>query len=107
MVPSSVLWRLSLFPLAIVILRVAALYDTKWVGRALWTLSGLLYIITITLAMISLKGFYSEFVPTGIGEIVPPMTRQMNLCTSRCPGCAYRSISPPHSMGPLLSSLSR
>ena len=89
MVPSYVLRGLSLFLLAVLILRVAALYDTtKWVGRLLWILSGLIYIIVIVLAMISVKEVSSKFIPAGIGEMLSPTSPQIKLCTNRCPGCA-------------------
>ena len=104
MVSSSDLRRLSLFLLAILILRVAALYDTtKWVGRFLWALSGLLYIITLALAVTLIKAFYSKSTPAGIEETLSPTSPQIKLCTNRCPGCAYCPILPSHPMGPLLS----
>jgi hypothetical protein len=66
--PGSALRGLSLFLLAILVLRVAALYDeTKWVGRCLWTLSGALYITTICIAVVNIFPLYSEYIPTGTG----------------------------------------
>src|SRR5258707_1224071 len=50
--------------LAIVILRVSVLYEgTKWVGNGLWILSTIVYAITITLAVITIKSLYSQFFP--------------------------------------------
>src|SRR5258706_7085045 len=69
MLPCSDLLGLSLSLLAIIILRVSALYDkTKWVGRCLWILSGLLYIITITFAALIMKSSYGECIFAGIVE---------------------------------------
>ena len=67
--PGSDLLGLSLSLLAILILRVAALYDkTKWVGRCLWILAGLLNITTIALVVITVKSFYSECMFAGVGK---------------------------------------
>ena len=65
--PSADPLGLSLFLLAILILRVAALYDKiKWVGRCLWILTGLLYIITMALAAVAVRSFYGECIFAGI-----------------------------------------
>ena len=93
MLPCSDLLGLSLSLLAILILRVAALYgETKWVGRSLWILSGLLYAITVGFAVNIIKVSYGECIFAGIGETLCPMYPQRNLCTSHCLGCAYRSM---------------
>ena len=66
--PSPILRGLS-FPPAILILRVAALYDNaRWVGRGLWIFSGVVYTVTIILASFAIKSFYSEFILASIGH---------------------------------------
>src|SRR5258706_11659774 len=103
MLPCSDLQGLSLSLLAIIILQVSALYDkTKWVGRCLWILFGLLYIITITLSTLIMKSSYGECIFVGIGETLCSTNPQRNLRTSRRLGCAYRSMSRAHPMQSLL-----
>ena len=61
-VPDSVPQELRHFLLAIVALRVAALYERKiWVVRGLWIITGLLWTATIIIAIFTIKSFYSQF----------------------------------------------
>jgi len=83
-------------------MRVAALYDrTKWVGRGLWTLSGLLYIISIVIIASSVKAVFGEGILAGIGKMFPLTNPQIDLCMSRYLGCAYRSMSPTQALHPI------
>jgi hypothetical protein len=62
----SVLQVPTLSLLAVIVMRVAALYrGVTWVVTGLWTVWALLWAIAVALGVLTMESFYSQPIPLG------------------------------------------